>query len=282
MAKSRKLKGNLPAPDPGYGILVDGISDLLADARRSTARAVNGILTATYWEVGRRVVEFEQRGKARAEYGERLLKQLAHDLTARCGRGFSKSNLFLMRGFYLGWQIFQTPSGIFEARVVGELSGTGTEVEASLTTRHPLPGNVLSLATAFLLPWSHYVRLLSVENPNARRFYEAEALRGGWSVRQIDRQISTQFYERTALSKRKAAILQKGQVPRPEDAVTPEEAIRDPFVLEFLNLKAEYSESELEEALLRHMEAFLLELGDDFCFVGRQRRRRIVPNICLV
>jgi predicted nuclease of restriction endonuclease-like (RecB) superfamily len=119
------------------------------------------------------------------------------------------------------------------------------------------------------------VRLLSVENPNARRFYEAEALRGGWSVRQLDRQVGTQFYERTALSKRKAAMLEKGQAPQPEDALTPEEEVRDPYLLEFLNLKAEYSESDLEEAIIHHMEAFLLELGDDFCFVGRQRRLRI-------
>ncbi len=125
------------------------------------------------------------------------------------------------------------------------------------------------------MPWSHYVRLLSVENLNARRFYEAEALRGGWSVRQLDRQVSTQFYERTALSKRKAALLNQGQVPRPEDAVSPEEEVRDPYLLEFLNLKDEYSESDLEAAIIRHMETFLLELGDDFCFVGRQRRLRI-------
>ncbi len=135
--------------------------------------------------------------------------------------------------------------------------------------------DILSLAAVFPLPWSHYVRLLSVENLNARAFYEAEALRGGWSVRQLDRQINSQFYERTALSRRKAAMMTKGQQPQPEDVVTPEEEIRDPYLLEFLNLKAEYSESDLEEAIIRHMETFLLELGDNFCFLGRQRRLRI-------
>jgi predicted nuclease of restriction endonuclease-like (RecB) superfamily len=116
---------------------------------------------------------------------------------------------------------------------------------------------------------------MSLDNAHARSFYEAEALRGGWSVRQLDRQIGSLFYERTALSKNQAAMLRKGQRPRPEEAVSPEEEIRDPFVLEFLDLKDEYSETDLEEALIRRLEAFLLELGDDFAFLGRQRRLRI-------
>lgn len=127
---------------------------------------------------------------------------------------------------------------------------------------------VSGIAAYFLLPWSHYVRLLSVDNQEARKFYEAEALRGGWSVRQLDRQISTLFYERTALSRNKAAMLQKGQKPLAEDFVTPEEEIRDPLVLEFLGLKDEYSENDLEAALIQHLESFLLELGGDFTFVG--------------
>ena len=117
------------------------------------------------------------------------------------------------------------------------------------------------LMTAFPLPWSAYVRLLSVKNESAREFYEAEALGGGWSVRQLDRQIASQFYERTALSKNKAAMLTSGQREHPEDLVRPEEEIKDPFVLEFLDLKDEYSESDLEEALIRHLETFLMELG---------------------
>ena len=274
MAKTRKPTTRLSKPDPRYGTLVAGISDLLEYARRTSARAVNGILTATYWEIGRRVVEFEQGGQARAEYGAALLKRLAKDLTAHGGRGFSERNLEYMRRFYLGRQISQTPSAKWEARVMpAELIVEGSDV--SLPSLAEPAEDVLSLASAFPLPWSHYVRLMSVENPNARRFYEAEALRGGWSVRQLDRQIGSQFYERTAMSKRKASMLEKGQVPRPEDAVTPEEEIRSPYLLEFLGLKDEYSESDLEEALIRHMEMFLLELGDDFAFVGRQRRLRI-------
>jgi predicted nuclease of restriction endonuclease-like (RecB) superfamily len=116
---------------------------------------------------------------------------------------------------------------------------------------------------------------MTVKNDAARCFYETEALRGGWSVRQLDRQIATIFYERTALSRNKTAMLTKGAKARPEDRVEADEEIKDPLVLQFLNLKDEYSESDLEEALLRHLEKFLLELGDNFAFVGRQRRLRI-------
>ncbi len=125
------------------------------------------------------------------------------------------------------------------------------------------------------MPWSHYVRLLSVENPHARQFYEAEAIRGAWSVRQLNRQINSMFYERTALSRNKVAMLSKSHTPKPDDTVTPEEQIRDPLVLEFLNLKNEYAESDLEDALIHHLEEFLLELGGDFTFVGRQKRLRL-------
>jgi predicted nuclease of restriction endonuclease-like (RecB) superfamily len=128
---------------------------------------------------------------------------------------------------------------------------------------------------SFPLTWSHYVRLMSVKGDSGRKFYEAEALRGCWTVRQLDRQIQSQFYERTALSKNKAAVLRKGSKAKAQDAVTPEEAIKDPFVLEFLNLKDEYSENDLEEALIQRLETFLLELGPDFAFVGRQKRLRI-------
>jgi predicted nuclease of restriction endonuclease-like (RecB) superfamily len=131
------------------------------------------------------------------------------------------------------------------------------------------------LAKTFPLPWSAYVRLLSVKNEATRRFYEAEALRCGWSLRQLDRQVNSQFYERIALSHNKAAMLQKAEQSAPNDTVTPEQALKDPFVLEFLNLKDEYSESELEEALIQRLADFLMELGDDFAFVGRQRRLRL-------
>lgn len=138
-----------------------------------------------------------------------------------------------------------------------------------------MSARLAAVAACFPLPWSAYVSLLSVKSEAARSFYETEALRGGWSVRQLDRQIDSQFYERTALSRDKAAMLVKGAAALPEDAITPDEAIKDPYVLEFLNLKDEYSEAELEEALIHRLQDFLLELGDDFAFVGRQKRLRL-------
>jgi predicted nuclease of restriction endonuclease-like (RecB) superfamily len=231
-----------------YDRALSGIIELLENARRASARAVNSIMTATYWEVGRRIVEVEQGGEARAGYGEYVISQFSKDLTSRFGRGFSKRNVEQMRLFYSTWQIAQTVSAQFD---------------------------LSEIAKRFPLSWSHYVALLSVKNEQARDFYEAEALRGGWTERQLRRQIGSQFFERTVLSKNKVAMLTKGAKAKPEDRVTPDEEIKNPFVLEFLNLKDEYSESELEEALIEHLEKFLLELGDDFAFIGRQKRLRI-------
>lgn len=261
-----------------YEGLVADLSQLLEDARRVSARAVNTVITATYWEFGRRIVEFEQGGEKRAGYGEGLIDRLADDLSRRFGRGFSYPNLSKFRQFYLAYSdklILSTSSRESPAAILSTLSIESSRAESS---RGQLGGTSVQsqqLARAFPLPWSHYVRLLSVKNDAARRFYETEALRGGWSVRQLDRQIATIFYERTALSRNKTAMLTKGAKARPEDRVEADEEIKDPLVLEFLNLKDEYSESDLEEALLRHLEKFLLELGDNFTFVGRQRRLRI-------
>jgi predicted nuclease of restriction endonuclease-like (RecB) superfamily len=265
--KALAKRGGGAAP-AGYDSVLAEVVRLLEDSRRASARAVNAVMTATYWEVGRRIVEGEQSGARRAGYGKELLKRLSSDLTARFGRGFSQRNLEQMRLFYLGWGIPQTPSA---KSLPAETATGGGEIPPGSLTELSRP----ALPLRFPLPWSHYVRLMSVRSERARAFYEAEALRGGWSVRQLDRQIGSQFYERTALSCNKAAMLRKGSGARPEDAVTPEEEIKDPFVLEFLGLRDEYSESDLEEALIRQLETFLLELGGDFAFVGRQRRLRI-------
>lgn len=243
--------------------------DLLESARRLSARAVNSIMTATYWEIGRRIVELEQGGEERAAYGQELIPRLAEDLTKRFGRGFGRANLEYMRRFFELWRISQTVSGEFERRKSQTLSG-----ESDLRS-HPPHGGIQDIATQFPLPWSHYVKLLSIDDENARKFYEHEALRGGWSVRQLKRQIDTQFYQRTLLSKNKAAMLRKGEEQMPSDFVTPEEELKDPLVLEFLDLKDEYSELDLEEALVHKLEEFLLELGSDFAFIGRQKRLRI-------
>lgn len=139
----------------------------------------------------------------------------------------------------------------------------------------PRESELATLAGRFRLSWSHYALLVRARSEQARHFYEAEALRGGWTVRQLRRQIDSQFYERTALSRNKAAMLRKGSVAQAEDAVSPDEEIKSPYVLEFLGLKDEYSEGDLEDALIDRLESFLLELGDDFAFVGRQRRMRL-------
>lgn len=238
---------------------------LLEQARRAAARSVNALMTASYWEIGRRIVEFEQCGTDRATYGADLIKRLGSDLSRQLGRGFGWRNLAQMRTFYLVWST---------EKILQTLSAKST-ASGDIQTASGQPLDLPTLSQAFPLPWSAYVRLLSVKNEHARNFYETEALRGGWSVRQLDRQISSQFYERTALSRNKAAILEKGEIAEPGDVVTPEQAIKDPFVLEFLDLKDEYSESELEEALIQRLADFLLELGDDFAFVGRQRRLRL-------
>ncbi len=246
----------------GYESMLTEVAALLESARRASVRATNAIMTATYWEIGRRIVEFEQGGGTRAEYGKELLSQLSADLTAKFGRGFSVDNLETMRLFYRAYSPLRIESAIASLPVKSE-TVSRKFISADFANRFPLP-------------WSHYVLLVRrTRSSEARAFYEAEALRGGWSVRQLERQISTQFFERTALSRNKAAVLKKGSKPLPEDAVIPEEEIKDPFVLEFLGLKDEYSETDLEEALIFKLETFLLELGGDFAFVGRQRRLRI-------
>jgi predicted nuclease of restriction endonuclease-like (RecB) superfamily len=260
----------------GYEQTRDIIVEILESALSAAARSVNTIMTVTYWRIGHQIIEHEQAGLERAAYGEALFGRLAADLTARFGRGFSKQNLYQMRQFRLVWSpekirqssqaralspILQTPSGELASGLLGAISDC--------------PPDTPTLARAFPLPWSAYVRLLSIRSEPAREFYEIEALRNGWTVRQLSRQIDSMFYERTALSHNKATMLATSNESTTEDAITPEEAIKEPFVLEFLGLKDEYSETELEESLITHLADFLLELGGDFAFISRQRRLRI-------
>ena len=252
-------------PTESYVPLLEEITQLLEASRQQAARSVNAILTATYWEIGRRIVEFEQGGESRAEYGASLMERLSEDLSCRFGRGFSVDNLESMRLFYLAYP----PSRISETVSRKSDHKAKSETPSRIFT---LP----ELTSAFPLSWSHYVLLVKrSRSEEARIFYETEALRGGWSVRQLERQINSQFYERTALSKNKAAMLKKGARAKPEDRISPEEEIKNHYILEFLGLKDEYSETELEGALIRHLEFFLLELGGDFTFVARQKRLRI-------
>lgn len=263
MAKKR-TKASLEVALAGYDGLLADVEGVIEQARRAAARSVNALMTATYWLIGRRIVEQEQGGQARAGYGEALLARLSADLTSRFGRGFSVDNLETMRAF----------SSAYPPVAISE-----TASRKSLATRRSetlsRDSDLAELAGRFRLSWSHYVLLVRTRSEHARAFYETEALRGGWTVRQLRRQIDSQFYERTALSRNKAAMLRKGVAAKPGDAVSPEEELKDPYFLEFLGLKDEYSETEVEEALIRHLETFILELGGDFAFVGRQRRLRV-------
>ena len=271
-----------------YDGLLTGIAKMLDTARHVSARAVNALMSAAYWDIGRRLVEFEQKGRERAAYGEELLQRLSADLTSRFGRGFSRHNLARFRDFYAAFP----PKKI---RATLSLKSNGPDATGIRAT--PLlksadskmlqppsgisqtPFHELSLddiAACFPLPWSHYVLLVrGSRSPEAMEFYQAEALRGGWSVRTLDRQMATLLYERTAASRDKAKMLMKHTAAKPGEQLSAVEAVRDPFILEFLNLKDDYSESDLEEALIQHLQKFLLELGGDFAFVDRQRRLRI-------
>ena len=268
------LKRSALSQDVPYRAVFGDVSKIIDAARESAARSVNAAMTAAYWLIGQRIVEFEQSGEERAEYGAALIERLAEDLTGQFGRGFSLQSIYKMRLFYLSFppdRILPTLSGKSAPPLrQGILPTPSGEFKTA-----PDGVGFNDLLTAFPLPWSAYVRLLSVRDEHARAFYETEALRGGWSVRQLDRQIGSQFYERTALSKNKAAMLTSVHQQRRQDLAMPQEQIKDPFVLEFLGLKDEYSESDLEDALIRHLETFLMELGDDFCFMGRQRRLRV-------
>jgi predicted nuclease of restriction endonuclease-like (RecB) superfamily len=234
-----------------YETLLLDVSRLLEHARQSAGRAVNAVMTATYWQIGRRIVEQEQKGSDRASYGEELVASLGKDLTARFGRGFSRTNVFQMRQFFLAYRE--------KIQTLSEFSGAESIVQ---TPSGLSPGN-----PAFPLSWSHYVRLLTVPEAQARSYYENESLRGGWSVRELDRQIASRAYDRLR-GKGTSSI---STMDRP----AADYEIRDPFVLEFLNLKDEYSESDLENGLITELERFLLELGNDFTFVARQRRLRV-------
>jgi len=244
-----------------YSTLITDLASLIEQGRKAAVRYVNTALVVTYWLMGKKIVEYEQKGEKRAEYGEALLKKLSEDLNKRFGRGFSPDNLEDMRRFY---QTYKT-----------EISETVSR-KLKLQKSDTLSRNSLASFTIgqypdrFVLSWSHYRLLLRLNESFKREFYETECIRGNWSIRQLDRQIQSMLYERTALSKRKTAVIAKAH----ENPIIlkPEDEIKDPYILEFLGLKDEYSESQLEEALVKHLEHFLLELGTGFTFIARQKR----------
>lgn len=221
--------------------IINDISHILRQAQANAYRSINQAMVQAYWLVGKRIVEEEQQGEAKAAYGKRVIKSLSAALQAEFGKGFSERNIENMRAFYLQYPIPQT-------------------VSAELQTPD------------FQLSWSHYQMLLRVENKEERAFYAIEAAQNNWSLRELKRQFDSALYLRLALSTDKAGIKKlahEGQVIQ-----KPQDAVKDPYILEFLQLQehSRYSENDLENALIDKLEHFLLELGKGFTFVARQKR----------
>ena len=216
--------------------IYEEIKNLLTSARNSITSNINSTMAKTYFLIGKRIVEEEQNGNERAEYGDNLIKNLSLRLTKEFGKGFSKTNLKQMKSFYLVYGKGQT------------------------------------LSDQFKLSWSHYLILMRMENLNERNFYEIEASKNNWSLRELRRQIDSALYERLILSRDKERVKElafKGQIIE-----KPEDIIKDPYILEFLGLEEQnnYSENKLETEIINNLEKFLLELGKGFTFVGRQVR----------
>jgi len=245
--------------------------------RGHAARAVDGYLVVRNWLFGWYMVEYEQNGEDRAEYGTATLKQLSAALKSSIGRGFSVDSLEQMRRFYLTYKhlLPQTTMSETPSRILGrEKSETVSRISTTLTKASPAFSQVVSaeLLQHITLSWSHYVVLLSIGNPDERRFYEIEAAENGWSVRELERQVSSSLYERLALSRDKEEIRRLSEEGHVVEKVA--DLIKNPFVLEFLGLaeKPTYSENELESAIIDRLETFLLELGKGFLFEARQKR----------
>ncbi len=217
--------------------LVGRIADILQQARSQVRQSVNSAMVASYWEIGRLIVEHEQQGQARAEYGKRQLAELSERLTTQFGKGFDASNLRNMRRFHLAFPIRETLSP--------ELS------------------------------WSHYNTLTRVEDSNTRLWYAQEAIGNNWSVRALERQISVLYYERLLSSKEKNVVANEAAERTAPLAETPKDFLRDPYILDFLGLQDKtYQESTIEQGIIDNLRSFLLELGKGFAFVERQQRIR--------
>jgi predicted nuclease of restriction endonuclease-like (RecB) superfamily len=245
-----------------------GIRELIAGARATVARGVDLVQVHTNFEIGKRIVQEELRGKGRAAYGEEIIKALAHRLTAEFGKGFSRTNLKLMRLFYLQNQnrIGQTVSDQFNGPQIGQ------SLTDQLAIGQSLSGQLVPSPRPFALSWSHYVFLLGAKNADERSFYEIEATNQNWTVRELKRQFNSGLYERLALSRDKEGIrrlAQEGQI-----VAKASDLFEEPLVLEFLGLdeRSRYSESDLESAIISQIERFLLEMGRGFLFESRQKR----------
>ena len=245
-------------PSKNSQSLPERVITLIEEARRKVASAANVALVYTYYEIGRMIVEDEQGGKERAAYGDKTLAELSEKLTAKFGKGWSIANLKLMRQFFITYS-----NSLNTVYPIGTPNGQTT----------PLPANeTIHTMGDFTLSWSHYLVLMRIADPAARGFYEKEAAEGQWSLRQMSRQIGSQLYERSLKHKGEVGVTElMRKAPRPEVA---EEPLKDPYTLEFLGLpeRTDYSETQLEQAIIDHLAEFMLELGKGFTFVGRQVR----------
>ena len=249
--------------------LTERVIALIEGARQKVATAANLAQVYTNYEIGRQIVEEEQGGKRRAGYGEKLLSDLSAKLTARFGRGWSRSNLEYMRNFFLIYssiEISQTVSGKFEDGKSQTVSGISTTVlrkSDSLNTVERIP--------RFTLSWSHYILLMRIEDPVERAFYEREATEGDWSFRKLERMYRASTFERLEISKDKKKVRALMNRPAPDVEVAGE-ALKDPLVTEFLGTPDVSNESELEARIFNHIQEFMLEMGKGFLFHGRQVR----------
>jgi predicted nuclease of restriction endonuclease-like (RecB) superfamily len=255
-----------PAPEE---LLYERVTAILDEARGRVARTVNTAMVHAYWLVGREIVEVEQQGKQRAEYGEQLLERLAKRLTKRFGKGVGVATLRRSRAFYL---TYPKGSAIPPVLAAPEIRSAPL-IESPGAAASPAPASEPGLPPfPPLLGWSHYLALLRVSNDQARAFYEIEAAREGWSVRELERQVAALLFERLAQSRTPEQVLALAR--QGQQIAAPADVLKDPFVLEFLDLKESPNaqERDLEQAIIDRLEDFLLELGKGFCFVARQKR----------
>ena len=280
----KKTPARVKAPAKGYARLVTAIESANLQMTGRAASLVNQALVIRNWLIGAYIVEYEQGGADRAKYGAKLLERLAKDLEKRGLKGFNVTLLKLCRLCYHAYpQIRPTLSDESDGRLLplairptvsDELAQHKNPAVSSTTSSRSLDTQPTPLTVEAVLrfSWSKLVDLLAIEDPWKRAFFENECLKGNWSVRQLRRQIESLLYERTGLSKNKRALVERARTAGVKETV--EDLIRDPYVLEFIGLaeREEYSENELESALLDHLQRFLLELGEGFCFEARQFR----------
>ncbi len=259
-----------------YNALLKDIRQLVEQARHNIARSINTELLLTYWHVGRLIVEYEQAGNIRAEYGRELLIDLSKSLAIELGKGFSRSQLQMMRLFYTRFQLDNeqirlTVSGKSANRKSLTASGKSNAV-LTVSGQNKKPTAAAALMMSNQLSWSHYYELLKCNDELETGFYQQTAINEGWSVRELRRQMDTALFERIALSKNAKGVMKlaaKGQIIENETVIT-----KDPYILEFLNIPEHfsYTEKQLEQKIIENLQKFILELGKGFAFVARQFR----------